>query len=207
MSVLTDTCDKIRLWLNAGEEVYDNDLVASWIDACRERLNRDLRIADMVQIDTATALTARITVPADWLEMEYVRVVGGAPLYYKDRNSFYTPDEQGTYNNLGKYTLIGRYIEFGDSVASPGLSVEMAYFGDVPAIPGDGDPEVWLTTRYPTLVLYGSLEEACKFDVDDPRAEMWKSEAASMITKLNDNYKKSQVAGSRLSYKSARSFG
>lgn len=204
MTAIVDMCDKVRLWLNEGAEVYPNDMVTTWVNGANELLNSELRIADMIQIDTATVTDPRVTLPSDWIEADFVRVVGGRPLVFKNRHDFYTPNDQGTYDNRGKYTIVGKYIVLGDAGVSTPLDIEMSYYGDIPVMEND---DTWMQTRYPLMYLFATLEVGSLYGLEDDRMGMWKDRRVEMTQKLNDAHMKAKASGSRLSFKSRGGFG
>lgn len=204
MTALTDQCDKIRLWLNEGTDEYPDALVETWIRGAEEDLSNRLRVGDMIQIDTASMTDGRFTLPADWEEMEMVRVVDGDPLTYKNRNDFYTQNEEGTYDNRGKYTIAGRFVEVGMATDAAPIEIEMTYFGRIPPL---GDDANWISGKYPQLLLYSALHVGCLYGLEDDRASMWETKVNDTIALLNNNYKAARVSGTRLSYKSRKTFG
>lgn len=201
---ITDKCIEIRLWLNEGEDEYPDTLVTTWVRGAEERFNRELRVDDMVEIETASINIDRVVMPSRWLEGDFVRLVDGSPLAFKDRTSFYTRGESDEYENLGKYTITGRYIIVGNADATTPPDVEMSYYASVPPL---DDTDTWLSTKYPTLLLFGALEQANIYGIEDERAGAMGERVGMMIEKLNDMHKVSKVSGSRLNYKSKRSFG
>lgn len=203
MTAIADKCTEIRLWLNQGIDEYPDSLVTTWVRGAEERFNAELRVDYMIQIDTAIATDGRVTLPGAWLEADFVRIVNGNPLVYKNRNDFHTIGVSGDYENKGKYTIIGRYIELGDASSVP-PTVELSFYGQIPAL--DADP-TWLSIYYPTLLLYGSLEHASLYGIEDERAATMKGKVGEMISQLNDMHKAAKTSGSRLSVKSKRSFG
>jgi len=204
MTALEDKCTEIRLWLNEGSDEYPDSLVTTWIRGAEERLNVELRIDRMIKIDTAIATDGRVTLPSDWIEADLVRIQGANPIHYKSRDDFYTIGDSGGYENLGKYTIVGRYIILGDASSGTPPTVELAYYSNIPPLDADAN---WVQTYYPTLLLYGSLEQAHLYGIEDERAASMGAKVGDMIMKMNDAHKAAKASGSRLSVKSKRSFG
>lgn len=204
MTAIGDKCTEIRLWLNEGVDEYPDTLVTTWIRGAEERLNVELRIDRMIKIDTALATDGRVVLPSDWIEADLVRIQNASPIHYKPRDDFYTLGVSGVYENLGKYTIIGRYIVLGDASAGTPPTVELSYYSNIPPLDADAN---WVQTYYPTLLLYGSLEQAHLYGIDDERAATMGGKVGDMIGKMNDAHKASKASGSRLSAKSKRSFG
>lgn len=204
MTAWEDKCAEIRLWLNVGEEEYSNALVGTWIAGAEERFDRELRVDDMVEIDTADVNIDRVTVPDRWIEADFIRLTDGDPLVYKDRNSFYTRGDTGEYENLGKYTLTGRYIIVGNASLTSPPTLEMSFYAKIPRFTEDN---TWLSTKFPNLLLFGALEQAFIYGIEDERAATISSKLDGMIAAMNDGHKMAKTSGSRLNYKTKRSFG
>lgn len=203
MSALTDFCDVIRQWMNWGEDEYSNTLVTTFVRMGEERINEKLRIADMVTTsDPLVIVDGTAEFPPDWLESDFVRIIGGGPLQYKPRADFYTPNEDGTYDNAGKFTTIGRSI-FVNSDVVTGTELEVSYFATAPQL----DDATWLSTKYTALNLMAALIHAGMYYIEDERTAGWSTFVDSKINSLNDSYKMAQPSGSRLTTKSKRSFG
>lgn len=205
MTAISDFCITVRDWLRLGDEEWPDNRVTVWVRYGEERLNVDLRIAAMMITSDATANVAgQISLPDDYIEMDFIRVINGRPLHYKNRDDFYTPDENGVYANAGKYTRFGYSIVIGDASPDNPLSVEMSYYGDVPVT--DVEP-TWLTTRYNNLLLMATLVAAGTQGIEDERMAGWGDALASRIDALNMAHKIEKVSGSRISTKSKRTFG
>lgn len=203
MSALNDHCNVVRSWMNWGEEEYSDVLITGFTRMGEERLNETLRIADMVKTSVPlTIVASAATFPADWLESDFVRIIGGGPLQYKPRADFYTPNDMGAYENAGKFTTIGKEI-FVDSAVVSGTELEISYFARVPPL----DDATWLSINYPSLNLMATLIHAGMYFIEDERTAGWVTFVESKIKSLNDAYKMAQPSGSRLSAKSKRTFG
>lgn len=203
MTAIHDQCDVIRGWLNLGDAVYPDSVVTSWIRMAEEKLSSELRIADMIQIDTGTLIDQRYQLPPDWREMDFVRHVQGRPLRYTPRDDFYNPDEPYKSDQKKCYTIIGRYIVTGLGDSS-GPDVEISYYGDIPPL---GDVNTWLQNRYPTLFTFTTLNIASLYSIDDDRQPTWKAESDSQIASLNSEHRNAKASGSRLTVRHRRSFG
>lgn len=203
MSALNDHCDVVRSWMNWGAEEYPDTLIIGFTRMGEERLNETLRIADMVVTSVPLTIVAGVaTFPADWLESDFVRIIGGGPLQYKPRADFYTPNDSGVYENAGKFTTIGKEI-FVDSAVISGTQLEISYFARVPQL----DDATWLSLNYTSLNLMATLIHAGMYYIEDERTAGWISFVDGKMKSLNDAYKMAQPSGSRLSAKSKRTFG
>lgn len=203
MTNIIDHCETVRQWMNWGADEYPDALITSFTRMGEERINEKLRIAEMVVTSVPLTIVAGTAVfPDDWLESDFVRIIGGGPLQYKARADFYTPDENGLYNNLGKFTTIGKSIFVADDVAT-GTDLEVSYFAKVPVL----NAETWLSNKYTALNLMATLIHAGMYYIEDERTAAWSTFVDNKIDSLNNAYKMAQPSGSRLSVKSKRSFG
>lgn len=200
MTALEDQCDVIRGWLNIGDDVYPNLVVTSWIRMAEERLSKELRCKDQIQIDTGSLIEQRYRLPSDWRQLDFVRVIGGKALRYVPRDDFYNPDLVKDQSNC--YTLAGNYII---TAGNPeGLPVEITYYQDLPPL---GDTPTWPLTGYTTLYLISTLHVASMYAIEDERGPMWEDQATNMIGTINTEHARSKASGSRLTQRHRRTFG
>jgi hypothetical protein len=203
MTALSDQCNIIRGWLNLGVDVYPDEVVTSWIRMAEETLSVRLRCREMVQVDVGTLVNQRYTLPLDWREMEFVRVIDGGPLRYTTRDDFYNTDEEYVEDRVNTYTMIGKYFITGAST-SGGTQVEISYYGDIE--PLNATP-TWLVTKYPTLFICSVLNVASSYAIEDERGPLWKSGQDEQIDAINAEHAKAKASGSRLTQRHRRSFG
>ena len=200
MTALTDQCNVIRGWLALGVDVYPDEVVTSWIRMAEEKLSKELRCKDMIQIDVGTLIDQRYLLPADWRAMDFVRIIGGVPLRYVPRDDFYNPDYAADQPKI--YTMTGNYIITG--VGGTAAQVEISYYQDIPPL---GDTATWLLTKYPTVFLVTTLHLASMYAIEDERSSVWSGEADTLIGDINVEHQLSKASGSRLTQRHRRSFG
>lgn len=204
MTALSDFCTTLRQWLNYGEDEYDDTLVTSFIRDAETTLSLTLRVANMVQIDTAILNENRVLLPSDWLEADLIRVVDGKVLKFRAREAFYTPVEDDENYNAGYYTISGNYLITGPGVTD-GATLELHYFQDIPQLT---DPASWLLLRYPTLFRIAAMASAESYARDFEAAGVWTQQATALVTQLNDNYKESKTPqGQAIKPKRSKGFG
>lgn len=195
---LTDFLTTIRGFTKFRDpEVHTDALLISWLRMGEERLNAELRIADMIQIDTASLTSNRTRMPDDFEEMDFLRILGGKPIRYQTRDEFYDDEDNMTtrdYTTSGKFLIVGGTI----SEASP-LSVELHYFGDVEQLT-EGD-ESWVARKFPRLLTAVTMEVASLGMIEDDGITKWDKVATDLINQMNVNYKLSLASGSKLQVK------
>jgi hypothetical protein len=172
----------IRGWTGyKNPDRLSDSLIMSWVRIGEERLNEDLRIADMVQIDTATIYSNRVTVPNDWIANDFLRFENGAEILFVNRNEFYSlKDSSGKYTVAGRFLIIG-----GDNDTVEGLTVELHYFGGVPQLMNTA---TWLTSRHVKLITAATMIPASIWLQEPDRAASWELSVSGTVAKLNDNY-------------------
>lgn len=176
-------------------DVQTDVLLISYLRMAEEKLSADLRVNDMIQIDTATLTSQRTRLPSDYREMDFLRILGGKPIHYKTRDKFFEDEANMTTRD---YTTSGNFLIVGGTItADAPLSVELHYFGDVEQL--TSSTESWMARRYPRLLTFATMEVASLAMVEDNRAENWSDKANSLINQMNTDYRMSIGAGSKLS--------
>lgn len=195
MTALSDHCAVIREWLGYGEDVYPDSLVTQFVRGFEQIVSETLRCKEMIQIDTGELVDGRVLLPSDWLQMDFVRVLGGEPIHYKTRDDFYT-EVDGQYQNAGKYTISGNYLIVGGTITveSP-KTLELHYYQTIPPL---GEGTNWLMTKYSFLYTIGTLGCSGLHSFDEDRVAVWKNAAEEMVTRINESHLKSKVGGSTL---------
>ncbi len=203
MTVLSDFCTVLRSWLNLGADVYPDSIVESWIRICDENINVSCRSKHMIQIDTGVLVVDRVLLPTDWLELDFIRLVDGKPLKFRERTEFYTPNEDDENDNQGYYTITGNYLIVGNPDVD-GKTVEISYYQNVPALGADAN---WVYTNYQGMYIFGSLAVAAMYAVEDERAPTWQAAFDAVVGRINDGDKIAKTSGSVLKRNRPRSFG
>ena len=203
MTALSDFCTTIRGWLAIGSDVYPDSVVTSWIRMAEESLSRQLRTAANLQIDTGTLTENRYLLPADYREMDFVRVASGRPLRYCSRDDFYNPNTPFVDDVKNCYSFNGNYILVGP-VCTNGTLIEISYYQDVPPLEND---LTWVQLKYPTLFLMYCLQIASLYSVEDERAPVWQQRAEAIVLELNVEHMRSKASGSVMTKRHLRTFG
>lgn len=200
---LTEFLTSLRGFTNFTDPTVQTDnVLTGWLRMGESRVNSELRIADMVQIDTATITTDRVLAPSDFIAADFVIGPDGLPWTYKPRDEYYRIDE-GT-DREGFYTTSGNYLIFGgEPDVVDGKEVELHYFGDIPALTGDAN---WVSNRYSLLLVSATMAVASMGMIEPEQAVVWEAATDKQIKVLNDRYTSSRAAGSKLSRK-VRGFG
>jgi hypothetical protein len=208
---VTDFADftaQIAEWTNRQD--WTPALVTSFVRMAESKLNQELRVAQMIQMDDGIITARCAQLPDDWLAMDLVRVAnengadGFLTARYKARDEFFNQRDTHTWMY---YTLVGTTMFFGGTPDPvDGTEYKLAYYGEVPVF-SDAQPS-WVYTKYPNLYLSAALMHAYLHAVgEEQQAAGAKALAEDMITKLNTAHLGSKASGSRVTTPRRRSFG
>lgn len=202
MTAIGDHCNNIRSWLNFS---YDDPTVTSWTRMFEETVNVNVRCKHMIAIDTGTIVNERVLLPSDWLELDFVRIVGSKPLRFRGRDEFYTNDNNDPNYNSFRYSISGNYLLVGNT--QNGLNsenVEITYFQEIPPLSVNSN---WLMNHYPGLYVFGTMVAALAYGVEDERAAGWAQKVSDYFGSINNEWLASKSSGSRLTLKRRQGFG
>jgi hypothetical protein len=198
MSALSNLVEVVNEWLNFN---HKEELVVSWVRMAEENLNETLRCKHMVQIDTGNVVNSRVAMPNDWLELDFVRVLDGAPLVFRSRYDFYA--NPSSPDNVNAFTLSGNYLMVNGTVPD-GKVVEITYYQNIPPLEGTNN---WLMQYYFRLYLSATLAVAHAYELDTDKASMQQTATQLMVDKINENSVLAETNGSRLVIPRKKGFG
>ncbi len=159
-------------WLNRTDLT---SAIPTFIQLAEAKLNRTLRVRQMVKRATAPIDTPFFAVPFDFLEakdfqlntnpitvLEYVTESAGNAL----RASTHTAPGLPRY-----FTIVGGQLE---AIPSPDSEYtgELTYYAKIPALT-DSNTSNWLLSYAPDLYLYGALLQSAPYLRDDERLATW----------------------------------
>lgn len=198
---LSEFITSIKGWLN--REDLDDATVTSWVMMAVQDLSKELRIADQIQIVDLVVSELQSDLPADWQEIDFVKLQDSTPIRYESRDDFFNDT---TETNV-RYTIIGNYILFGGIIdpLTP-LTVELSYYANVPMLTDDVDNESWITVKHLWLITTKTLIYGSAYGVEDNRAAGWKAAADELVAKMNEDHLKAKASGSRLRRKVSRGY-
>jgi len=208
---VTDFADfkaQIAEWTNRQD--WSDALVTSFVRMAESKLNQELRIALMIQMDDGVITSRCAQLPNDWLAMDLVRVAsdcgadGFVTARYKARDEFF--NQRDAQTKLF-YTFVGTTMYFGGSPDPvDGTEYKLAYYGEVPVF-SDDQPS-WVYTKHPNLYLSCALMHAYLHAVgEEQSAAGAKQLAEDQIQKLNAAHLGAKASGSRVAAPRRRSFG
>lgn len=208
MTDFSDFKAQIAEWSNRQD--WSDALVTSFVRMAEAKLNQELRIALMIQMDDGIITSRCAQLPDDWLAMDLVRVAnengadGFLPARYKARDEFFNQRDSHTWMY---YTLVGATMFFGgEPDPVDGTEYKLAYYGDVPVF--SDDQTSWVYSKYPNLYLSAAMMHAYMHAVgEEQNAANSKQLAEDIIQKLNAAHLGAKASGSRVTRPRHRSFG
>jgi hypothetical protein len=182
-------------WLNRDDMA---SVIPTFIDLAHARVNRVLRVADMVQ-RTETQLDSRFTqVPADFLQMRAIqlRVTPTKALEFLTAEQII--QERSRLSDTARepmfYSILGDTIEVMPTPDAT-YELEISYYQDIPSMSADSDTN-WLLTKAPGAYLYGALIESAPYLAEDQRGLVWHELYNKCIEELTLEDEKSRFSGS-----------
>jgi hypothetical protein len=208
MTDFSDFKAQIAEWSNRQD--WSDTLVTSFVRMAESKLNQELRVALMIQMDDGIITSRCAQLPDDWLAMDLVRVAnengadGFLPARYKSRDEFFNLTD---YNSWMYYTIVGTTMYFGGTPDPvDGTEYMLAYYGEVPVFADDQDS--WVYAKYPNLYLSAAMMHAYMHAVgEEQNAANSKQLAEDIIQKLNAAHLGAKASGSRVTMPRHRSFG
>jgi len=168
-------------------------VIPTFIRLAESRMNRTIRTREMEQRSTATIGTQFSTLPTGFLEMRNIQVNSQPVIALQ----YITPQEADRIrarDMQGKpqfFSVVANRLEL-IPVPQESYTVEMVYFGKIPAI-SDSVPSNWLLDRHYDLYLYGALVQAALYLKDDPSS--WATLFDSALSEIVVENDRSQFQG------------
>lgn len=161
------------------------------------RLRRDLRIRQMLSTATltATAGTATLTIPSDFLEARDFVVNGNPvqPLNYVSPALYSRNSRSDVSGKPLDYTVLASAFKLAPN-PDTGYTFTLTYYA-APAFLSDTNTSNIFLTTCPDLLLYGALVEAEPFLMNDARVNTWGSMFDRSIASLIKSDEEGQYSG------------
>ena len=167
-----------------------NSVIPDFITLAEARINRDLKVRQMLSTVGLTSSAGEFTLPSDLISILRVSVRSNG----LDREIEPLPSVANVNARLGQ--AIGYVVEgsVGKIIGGSGSEdVTLSYYGKIPAVSSSPN---WLITNYPDIYLYATLLEASPYIGDDARIGTWSSGYQQAIDTLNRVDSESRFGGS-----------
>ena len=182
-----------------------SDLTANlgdFIILTEARLNRELRVREMVNTDTSITTssgTQSYSLPSGYLEATTV-IYQSDPfctLRFISNTDFY--NKYNTSQSKGKptfFTIVGDKILLGVTPDSS-TTLQINYYKTLTTL-SDSNATNTILTNYPELYLYGSLAEAAPFIMQDERLNTWGNLYKEALKNANETSSRGSTTSSPL---------
>ena len=195
-----DTFDNLKSTISTY--LNRSDLTANLADFIRlteARLNRELRVREMVNTDTSITTvsgTQNYALPSGYLEATTV-IFQSDPyctLRFLSNSDFY--NKYNSSQSRGKptfFTIVGTDILLGVA-PDTATTLQINYYKTLTAL-SDSNATNTILTNYPELYLYGALAESAPFIMQDERINTW----GNLYKEALKNYNETSSRGSTTS--------
>lgn len=196
----------------------DPEEVQAWVRSATARLNRDLRISEMLTHRILALTGPRFPVPADYLEAQEIRVTsnpGGEVREGTSRGAlvYASPAEIATLAAVaritpeapGYFTTHGAEIEIAPFSATS-LQISLWYFAKLKA-PQAGAETNAVLENFEDLYLSAALIFGHRFWLERDEALVREGLVTQEIQRLNDAFQDAKYSGGRLVMRPARRIG
>ena len=173
------------------------------VGLCEKRLNRDLRVRDMLQRETAPLLAGAqyVDLPDDVIELKAVRPITNPPsrpltVMTMDAQQEHFAENIATSQVPTSYALVGKSISISPAPTGA-FTLEIVYYGNIAPLTYAA-PVNWLVTKWPDAYLFGSLVESAPYLRDDDRMQMWKDRFEEILNEIQAADARAELAGGRM---------
>lgn len=165
-----------------------------FIDLFESEFNSSMRLAQMQQSTSIASTSGYLPHPSQWRGWKQLELQNGT-----DRYNLTPISEESQILETGREgnTTPRHYVVRNDKTylfppPSSTVTVNTIYYEGVTAL-STAKPSNWLLASYPGAYLYGALNEASSYVVDDARVPLWKQ-------KLNETLQKLLVESDKIGY-------
>lgn len=156
-----------------------NAVIPDFITLAEARINRELKVRQMLSTVGVTASAGEFTLPTDIISIARVSISTGG----YDRQLEPLPSAANL--NARQGVAIGYVVEglVGKIVGGSGSEdVTLSYYAKIPALSTGIN---WLITNYPDVYLYATLLETAPYIGNDSKIGVWQAGYESAISSLN----------------------
>jgi hypothetical protein len=178
-------------WLNRDDLT---SVIPDFISLAEARIARDLRHWKQEKRVTTDANERYENLPNDFIEIRQVQHAAGGAITSISSVEMEKLRAASDAGGKPKYMrLTAEQIEFYPT-PDASYSISMLYYGRIPALT-DLEPDNWLISDAPDVLLYGALLQSAPYLVDDARVQVWAGLYQSGIEALNIENEKARVSG------------
>jgi len=128
---------------------------------------------------------------------------------YQTPDAFFNPEypdppKSPYVGRIKKYTVLGKYVMFGE-IDADGETIELTYYQDIPPLTEDANN--WINYYHPTVYTLKILHVASMYSIEDQRSPVWDQEVVRMVNGMNARHSNDMASGSVLMAVRRKSFG
>lgn len=176
--------------------------LADFISLTEARLNRELRVREMVNIDTSITTvsgTQSYSLPTGFIEATSI-IYQSDPyrtLRFISNSDFYNKYNTSQTSGLPTYfSIVGTNILLGVAPDSA-KTLQINYYKKITSL-SDSNTTNDILTNYPDLYLYGALAESAPFLMQDERLNTWATLYKEALDKANEASRRGSTTSSPL---------
>lgn len=177
--------------------------IPEFISLAELRLQRDLRIRQMLKVSTTTAVggTATVSLPADFLEMREIHLNTNPvqTLAFEAPRNFYQNPLVMLSGRPKVYTVLATEFQFAP-IPDSDYTVQMLYYARPPALSTTNASNVFLANT-PDALLYASLGEAEPYLMNDARLQTWAAMYQKAVDAISESDEGSEYGGQTMTMK------
>jgi hypothetical protein len=166
-----------------------NTIVPTFVQLAQERVTRDLRTNEMLELFTNSVTSNTMNLPTDFLEMREIHFQGNPPvtLEYQSPDKFFRNHVTTTSGLPYYFTIIKNQIQFAP-VPNNNQTLQMLYYAKPTFISPTVSSNLYLA-NFSDALLYATLAEAEPYLMNDSRIVTW----ASMYDRAIANIMKNDI--------------
>lgn len=184
LSTYAELQTSVATWIKRSDLT---SLIPDFITLAEARINRDLRVLNMVTQATSSITTEFAAVPTDFRLARSIRLVASP----YTRLDYLTPEAMADYaetlptGDLAAFSVVGDQFWFLPA-PSEAVSVKLTYYQKVPALSASATSN-WLLASHPDAYLWGTLLEACVYLEDEEQVQKYDALFSAAMAEIRAN--------------------
>jgi hypothetical protein len=184
-----------------GDDISQSDLSVATLDLIiasgEDRVYRNLRSSTMETALTGSASSNALALPSDFIELKNLRIAGYKSAVFAPYEALESLIQQSTTTSARSawYSFEGDYLVFYPKLPN-GTAITGLYIKRFAALSTALNA---LFTRHPDVFLYAALAESAPFLGEMERLPIWEQKYQSLVTDANEQERRRQTRGSKLS--------
>lgn len=172
----------------ASNWMHRSDLgtvVEDFIDLFESDFNSSMRLAQMQQSTSISSTAGYLPHPSQWRSWKQLELQNGTDRYnlvpISEESQILETGREG--NTTPRYYVVRNDKTYLYPPPAANVTVNTIYYEGITSL-STSKPSNWLLASYPGAYLYGALNEAAPYVVDDVRVPLWKAKLQETLQKL-----------------------